>query len=142
MPGGDILIGVDAGASVIKAVAFDVAGFDPGSASVPHQYAAGPDGAVTQSLTRTDCAAVLCGFGAMAADLAARTAAVAAAELALPGKAWRNLTLTGRRDLDGEACVAPWVTPLRGATEAPAWGLPASARRQAVGKRDDRRSDT
>ena len=61
MPGGDILIGVDAGTSVIKAVAFDLGGRQLGSASVPNKYASGADGSATQSLAETwaDCAAAL-----------------------------------------------------------------------------------
>src|ERR1700679_3234790 len=61
--GVDLLIGVDAGTSVIKAVAFDLAGRQVGSASVPNRYASGPDGSATQSLTQTweDCAAALRG---------------------------------------------------------------------------------
>ena len=61
MVGADLLIGVDAGTSVIKAVAFDLAGRQVGSASIPNRYASGPDGSATQSLVKTweDCAAAL-----------------------------------------------------------------------------------
>ena len=79
MPGADLLIGVDAGTSVIKAVAFDLGGRQLGAASVPNQYASGADGSATQSLAKTwaDCAAALRGLHAKAPNLAARTAAVA-----------------------------------------------------------------
>ena len=77
MGGGDILIGIDAGTSVIKAVAFDLAGRQIGSASVPNRYSSGHDGSATQSLTATwaDCAAALRGLGQKVEHLAARTAA-------------------------------------------------------------------
>jgi erythritol kinase (D-erythritol 1-phosphate-forming) len=75
----DLLIGVDAGTSVIKAVAFDLGGGQVGSASIPNQYASGPDGSATQSLAKTweDCAAALRGLGDKVPNLGARTAAVA-----------------------------------------------------------------
>ena len=77
--GADLLIGVDAGTSVIKAVAFDLAGRQVGSASVPNRYASGPDGSATQSLAETwaDCTAALRGLGDKVQNLGARTAAVA-----------------------------------------------------------------
>ncbi|WP_149142851.1 FGGY-family carbohydrate kinase [Gemmobacter caeruleus] len=76
---GDVLIGIDAGTSVIKAVAFDLAGRQIAAAAVPNRYVTGPGGAVTQSLAQTwaDCAAALRGLGEKVAGLAARTAAVA-----------------------------------------------------------------
>lgn len=78
MAGGDILIGIDAGTSVIKAVAFDLAGRQIGSASVPNRYSSGHDGSATQSLTATwaDCAAALRGLGQKVEQLASRTAAI------------------------------------------------------------------
>lgn len=78
MSGTDILIGIDAGTSVIKAVAFDLHGRQIASASVPNRYHAGGDGAATQSLSQTwdDCAAALRGLGDKVPDLAARTAAL------------------------------------------------------------------
>lgn len=74
----DILIGIDAGTSVIKAVAFDLAGRQLGTASVPNRYHAGRDGSATQSLARTwdDCATALRGLGDRIEGLAARTAAL------------------------------------------------------------------
>jgi erythritol kinase (D-erythritol 1-phosphate-forming) len=77
--GGDILIGVDAGTSVIKAVAFDRAGRQIAAASTPNLYQTRPDGAVFQSLDQTwaDCALTLRALGAKVEGLARRTAAVA-----------------------------------------------------------------
>ncbi|WP_103171529.1 FGGY-family carbohydrate kinase [Paracoccus sp. SY] len=78
MPGRDILIGIDAGTSVIKAVAFDLSGGQIAAASVPNRYHSGADGSATQPLRQTwdDCAAALCGLGAKVEGLAARTAAL------------------------------------------------------------------
>ncbi len=75
----DILIGIDSGTSVIKAVAFDLAGRQLGSASVPNRYSTGADGSATQPLLRTwtDCAAALRGLCDKVDGLANRTAAVA-----------------------------------------------------------------
>lgn len=77
--GRDLLIGIDAGTSVIKAVAFDLAGRQIDSAAVPNRYANGAGGAVTQSLANTwaDCTAALRGLGAKVEGLAFRTAALA-----------------------------------------------------------------
>ncbi|MBC7677268.1 MAG: carbohydrate kinase, partial [Rhodoferax sp.] len=75
----DILIGIDSGTSVIKAVAFDLAGRQLAAFAVPNTYKTGADGSATQSLTRTwqDCAAAVRGLGEKMPGLAARTAAVA-----------------------------------------------------------------
>lgn len=74
----DILIGIDSGTSVIKAVAFDLAGRQLASASVPNTYWTGADGTATQSLAQTwaDCARSLRDLSAKVPDLARRTAAV------------------------------------------------------------------
>lgn len=74
----DILIGVDAGTSVVKAVAFDLSGRQLAVFAVPNRYQTGADGAATQSLRQTwdDCAAALLGLGERVAHLAARTAAL------------------------------------------------------------------
>jgi len=78
MPGNDIIIGIDAGTSVIKAVAFDLAGRQIAASAVPNRYAAGKDGSATQSLPQTwaDCAAALRGLGDKVDHLAGRTAAL------------------------------------------------------------------
>lgn len=74
----DIIIGIDAGTSVIKSVAFDLSGQQLDVASVPNSYTSGPSGAVTQSLSRTwtDCAETLRALGEKIPDLAARVAAI------------------------------------------------------------------
>lgn len=78
MQGADILVGIDAGTSVIKAVAFDLTGRQLASSSVPNRYHAGADGSATQSLPQTwnDCAAALRGLGEKIDGLAGRTAAL------------------------------------------------------------------
>jgi erythritol kinase len=74
-----IIIGIDAGTSVIKAVAFDLAGQQIAAASVRNRYATGEDGSATQSLAQTwlDCARALRDLGEKVVDLASRTAALA-----------------------------------------------------------------
>ena len=77
--GKDILIGIDAGTSVIKAVAFDLGGQQIAASAVKNTYASGPGGAATQSLNRTwqDCAQALRDLGGCVPDLPRRTAALA-----------------------------------------------------------------
>lgn len=77
--GRDLLVGIDAGTSVIKAVAFDLAGRQIAVASVPNRYTTNADGAAFQSLDQTwaDCAQTLRDLGAKVDGLARRTAAVA-----------------------------------------------------------------
>lgn len=76
---GGIIVGVDAGTSVIKAVAFTLAGAQVAAASEPNRTDAGPGGAVTQPMGRTwdDCARALRALGERVPGLAARTAALA-----------------------------------------------------------------
>ena len=77
--GADILIGIDSGTSVVKAVAFDLGGRQVAAAAVRNAYDAGADGAATQPLARTwaDCAEALRGLGAKVEHLARRTAGIA-----------------------------------------------------------------
>ena len=77
--GRDILVGVDAGTSVIKAVAFDLKGRQIAAAAVPNRYATRVDGAAVQSLEQTwaDCAQTLRDLGTRIDNLAGRVAAVA-----------------------------------------------------------------
>ena len=80
MADADILIGIDAGTSVIKAVAFDLAGRQLAVASTPNRYVTrASDGAAFQSLDQTwaDCARTLAELGEKVPQLAARTAAIA-----------------------------------------------------------------
>lgn len=75
----DVLVGIDAGTSVIKAVAFDMAGRQIAVASVPNRYTTRADGAAFQSPDQTwdDCAQTLRDLGVKVEDLALRIAAVA-----------------------------------------------------------------
>ena len=77
--GQDILIGIDAGTSVIKAVAFDLAGRQIAAASVPNRYMTQANGAATQSLSQTwtDCAQTLRNLGTKVDGLAQRVVAMA-----------------------------------------------------------------
>lgn len=80
MAGGDIVIGIDAGTSVIKAVAFDLMGQQIAVASTPNRYTTrSSDGAAFQPMGQTwaDCAATLRALGERVPDLARRTAVVA-----------------------------------------------------------------
>jgi erythritol kinase len=75
----DLLVGIDAGTSVIKAVAFDLSGRQIAVASVPNRYTTQADGAAFQSLDQTwaDCAQTLRMLGERVDGLARRTRAVA-----------------------------------------------------------------
>ena len=75
----DVIIGIDAGTSVIKAVAFDLSGKQLASAAVPNRYTTSADGAATQSLTQTwqDCARTLRDLATKLDNLEKRTAALA-----------------------------------------------------------------
>lgn len=80
MAGPDLLVGIDAGTSVIKAVAFDLGGRQIAVAATPNQYTTRvADGAAFQSMGRTwdDCAATLRALGEKVPGLARRVAAVA-----------------------------------------------------------------
>ncbi|PXW96557.1 erythritol kinase (L-erythritol 4-phosphate-forming) [Sphaerotilus hippei] len=76
----DLLIGIDAGTSVIKAVAFDLGGRQIAVASTPNRVLHGPDGAAEQDLDGTwdDTAATLRALAGQVPQLAARTLALAA----------------------------------------------------------------
>jgi len=75
----DLIVGIDAGTSVIKAVAFDLSGRQIAVASLPNRYTTSADGAATQSLAQTwaDCAQTLRDLGAKVEGLAQRTQALA-----------------------------------------------------------------
>lgn len=76
---GPLIIGIDAGTSVIKAIAFTHEGEPVAQASKPNSYDEGAGGAVTQDLRRTweDTAQVLHELGGHIDDLAGRTTAIA-----------------------------------------------------------------
>jgi erythritol kinase (D-erythritol 1-phosphate-forming) len=75
----DIIIGIDAGTSVIKALAFSLSGEQLAIAAMPNSYDTLPDGGVEQDMTRTwtDTAATLRLLGETLPDLARRTLALA-----------------------------------------------------------------
>lgn len=79
LAGRDILIGIDAGTSVIKSVAFDLAGRQIAMASLPNRYTTRPDGAATQPMMQTwdDCAATLRALAEKVEGLADRAVALA-----------------------------------------------------------------
>ncbi|MES2433530.1 MAG: FGGY-family carbohydrate kinase [Pseudomonadota bacterium] len=74
----ELLIGIDSGTSVVKAVAFTLNGAQIAAFAVPNAYMTGADGAATQSLAQTwaDCATALRGLAEKVPNLAARTAAI------------------------------------------------------------------
>ena len=75
----DLLIGVDAGTSVIKAVAFTLSGEQVAIVSRPNLYTTPGAGQVEQDMGRTwaDCAATLRELHELAPNLSARVAAIA-----------------------------------------------------------------
>jgi len=75
----DILIGIDAGTSVIKSVAFNTAGAQLAVAAVPNAYQRVAGGGAEQDLTRTwtDTVATLRQLAAAMPDLPARLAGIA-----------------------------------------------------------------
>ena len=74
----DVLIGVDAGTSVVKSIAFDLEGRQLGVASTPNRYKTRPDGAAFQSMAETweDGATTLRALAESVPGLAERTAAI------------------------------------------------------------------
>lgn len=76
----DLIIGIDAGTSVIKAVAFDLQGRQIAMASTPNQVLYGPGGVAEQDMDRTwsDTAATLRALGERVPNLTARAVALAA----------------------------------------------------------------
>jgi erythritol kinase len=75
----DVLIGIDAGTSVIKSVAFDLAGNQIAVASVPNDFVRLGDGGAEQDMDQTwrDMARTVRDLAAKVPGLAGRTAAVA-----------------------------------------------------------------
>ena len=75
----DILIGIDAGTSVMKSVAFDTSGRQIASAALPNRYETFAGGGAEQDMARTwaDCAATLQQLAEKVPDLASRTIALA-----------------------------------------------------------------
>lgn len=75
----DILIGIDAGTSVIKSIAFDIAGRQIAAAALPNHYETLPGGGAEQDLARTwsDAATTLRQLADKVPNLASRTVAIA-----------------------------------------------------------------
>lgn len=98
---GDLFVGLDAGTSTLKAVAFDLAGQPEGVAQRRNRHEAGPGGAATQDMRRTwdDCADVLRDLGARIPGLADRVVAIG---------------VTGQ----GDGC---WLVDGRGDPVGPGW---------------------
>lgn len=97
----DLIIAVDAGTSVIKALVFDFAGNQIAAASRPNAYQTGIGGAVEQDMARTwqDTVDVLRDVTDQAPDLKDRAA---------------SLAVTGQGD-------GTWLVDRDGAPAAPAW---------------------
>lgn len=115
MPNPDVIIGIDAGTSVIKAVAFDLTGRQLAVSAIPNRYQTRGDGGVTQPLIQTweDCAVAIRGLRDRLPDLANRTAAVSVT--AQGDGTWlvgRNNAPVGDAWLWLDARAAPTVTRL------------------------------
>lgn len=96
-----ILIGIDAGTSVIKSVAFSLDGTQLAAAAVANEYVTLPDGGVEQDMARTwrDTVTTLRKLGEQLPDLASRLVAIA---------------VTGQGD-------GMWLIDGKGEPVAPAW---------------------
>ncbi|WP_407180827.1 FGGY family carbohydrate kinase [Bradyrhizobium sp. STM 3562] len=75
----DVIVGIDAGTSLIKAVAFTRTGRQLGNVSLPNSYNASIGGRVEQDMARTwrDAVAALRGLAGAVPELASRIAAIA-----------------------------------------------------------------
>jgi erythritol kinase (D-erythritol 1-phosphate-forming) len=73
-----IVIGIDAGTSFLKSVAFSVDGRQLAVAAIPNDYVTLPDGGVEQDMNRTwaDAATTLRQLGEKIPDLASRVIAI------------------------------------------------------------------
>ncbi len=100
-PKDGVLIGIDAGTSVIKSVAFGVNGEQLAVAAIPNSYVTLPDGGAEQDMARTwaDAAATLRQLGEKIPNLASRLVAI---------------SVTGQGD-------GMWLIDKAGAPVAPAW---------------------
>jgi erythritol kinase (D-erythritol 1-phosphate-forming) len=96
-----VLIGIDAGTSVIKSVAFTAAGVQLATAAIANRYETLPDGGAEQDMPRTwaDTAATLRQLTEQVPNLAQRLAAI---------------SVTGQGD-------GMWLIDKQGAPLAPAW---------------------
>lgn len=96
-----VLIGIDAGTSVLKSVAFSVSGEQIASAAIPNNYLTLENGGVEQDMARTwrDAAATLKQLAEKISDLASRVIAI---------------SVTGQGD-------GTWLIDKVGEPVAPAW---------------------
>ena len=96
-----ILIGIDAGTSVIKSVAFSVDGTQLAAAAIPNIYKTLADGGAEQDMARTwaDTALTLCQLSDQIPNLSARLIAI---------------SVTGQGD-------GMWLIDKQGDPVAPAW---------------------
>lgn len=97
----DLIVGIDAGTSVIKSVAFDLTGRQIAEHSTPNTYDTIDGAGAEQDMAQTwvDTVATLKGLSGLVPDLAARTAAIA---------------VTGQGD-------GTWLIDRHGDPVAPAW---------------------
>ena len=100
-PSRDIIIGIAAGTSLLKTVAFTRDGQELGDVSLPNSYSTAAGGHVEQDMSRTwnDTVAALRGLVAAVPDLTSRLAAVA---------------VTGQGD-------GTWLIDAEGEPVAPGW---------------------
>lgn len=98
----DVLIGIDAGTSVIKSIAFSTDGEQIAVASLPNRYETFDDFGVEQDMTRTwrDTVATLYALAEKVPDLARRTAAIA-----ITGQGDGTWLI----DAEGEAVTGGWL---------------------------------
>ena len=96
-----VIIGIDAGTSVIKSVAFSIDGTQLAAAAIPNSYVTLPNGGVEQDMARTwaDAAATLKQLTEQIPNLASRLIAI---------------SVTGQGD-------GMWLVDKHGAPVAPAW---------------------
>lgn len=97
----ELIVGIDAGTSMLKAVAFDLDGREIAAAGLPNHYADLPGGGVEQDMARTwnDAAAVLRDLAGAVPELGQRVVALA---------------VTGQGD-------GTWLVGREGEPVAPAW---------------------
>lgn len=74
----DIIIGIDAGTSVVKAIAFSLDGHQLADSSVKNSYTVTSNGAAVQSMSTTwsDCVTAICGLVEKVENLATRTVSI------------------------------------------------------------------
>ena len=93
----DVLIGIDAGTSVIKSVAFDLGGRQIAACAIPNSYESEGGKGVVQDLNRTwrDAARTLSDLAGKVENLASRVAAISVTGSSPPASAHRMRTRIG-----------------------------------------------